>query len=301
MSKGSNPASHNNKPTIPDGRISKITLPSGEWDFLKIIGSGNQSKGCREVLRMIQVIANRNWTEAAQVLNCESLPDAIAMKLTQLFPDITYGNKTQDDIVQELALGECKLQQKEGEVIRVVNLVTIEIEHEGQLLVEAFQELHNGKRVNRCIVGVAEKVQHGETPKQAARRGISEELEGITPEALEATGFNFDPNKVSKYRGIQSFAAKHMFKATLKLEDIRERYEEIREGVRTVFVWATPIYANESGFLNFGDGGLATKEQYELCDRSPGSVFEALAPGENVLFSDGVYQLDEELDLVPIQ
>lgn len=249
---------------------------------------------------MAQIIANRNWSETAEVLKCEASADAIAHRLTELFPDIAKGNKTQHDIVQELALGECKLQEKDGQIIRVVNLVTIKIEHKGQLLVEAFQELHNGKRVDRCIVGVAEKAQAGETPKQAARRGIAEELEGISPYSLDSTGFEFEPNKVSKYRGIQSFAAKHMFDATLRPEDIRDRYEEAREGDRTVFVWATPIYAEESGFLDFGEGRLATKEEFELCDRSPGSVFEALDPGDNVLFEDGVYQLDEDLDLISI-
>lgn len=242
---------------------------------------------------MSQIIANRNWAKAATVLQCEPSPDAIAEKLIELFPKITTGNKTQEHIIQELALGECELASKGGSIVRVVNLVTIKIENQGKLLIEAFQELHNGKRVDRRIIGVAEKAQTGETPEQAALRGIAEELEGISPQTLESTGFEFEPNSVSKYKGIQSYAAKYTFEAVLKPEDVRDRYEEFREGDRTVFVWAIPIYSPG------GEGRLATKTEFEGSDGSLVSAL-ALAGGDNVLLGDGVYQLDDNLRLIAI-
>lgn len=62
---------------------------------------------------------------------------------------------------------------------------------------------------------------------------------------------------------------------------------------------ATQIY-NFEGTLNFdSNGDLATKAEYELVDRCVGSIFEALEPGEKVELAEGIFELDEDLDLIP--
>lgn len=43
---------------------------------------------------------------------------------------------------------------------------------------------------------------------------------------------------------------------------------------------------------------LATKEQYELGDRCVGSIFEALKPEERIELKEGIFYLDEDLDLL---
>lgn len=43
---------------------------------------------------------------------------------------------------------------------------------------------------------------------------------------------------------------------------------------------------------------LATKQQYELGDRCVGSIFEALEPKEIIELVEGLFVLDDELDLV---
>lgn len=60
---------------------------------------------------------------------------------------------------------------------------------------------------------------------------------------------------------------------------------------------ATQIF-NKDGFLNFDGGELASKEQYELADRSVGSIFESLNPGEEVELVEGNFVLDEDLELI---
>jgi hypothetical protein len=67
---------------------------------------------------------------------------------------------------------------------------------------------------------------------------------------------------------------------------------------------ATQIFFKD-GLLSFdvsgfdgSDSVLATKEQYELADRCVGSVFESLNEGEKVSLNEGVFELDEDLDLV---
>lgn len=72
----------------------------------------------------------------------------------------------------------------------------------------------------------------------------------------------------------------------------------------------TCIYREQNGFLVLnpygqGFGGaegetlpLATVEDYKAADKTPGSIFEALEPGENVRLQDGYFVLDDDLDLV---
>ena len=61
---------------------------------------------------------------------------------------------------------------------------------------------------------------------------------------------------------------------------------------------ATQIFFKD-GLLSFdGCSVLATKEQYQSGDRCVGSVFESLNEGEKVQLQEGVFELDEDLDLV---
>jgi hypothetical protein len=63
----------------------------------------------------------------------------------------------------------------------------------------------------------------------------------------------------------------------------------------------TSIY-NNNGTLAFEGENLATLQDYLLADRCEGSIFEALQPGEVIKLSDGessgLFELDEELDLI---
>jgi hypothetical protein len=43
---------------------------------------------------------------------------------------------------------------------------------------------------------------------------------------------------------------------------------------------------------------LATKEELLDIDRCPGSIWEALEPGEDIELAEGIFKLDEELDLI---
>lgn len=58
---------------------------------------------------------------------------------------------------------------------------------------------------------------------------------------------------------------------------------------------------NRDGFLNPSEGVHATKEDYEAADRCVGSIFEALEPGEIVSLVDGLFKLDSDLDLTPLE
>lgn len=238
MPRGSNPKSWNNKPTVPGGVNSTITLTSEQWGFLKVIGQGNKAKGGREVVRAMQVIAKKNWSAAATMLKCEASPAAISKSIISLYPGIQKGRKTQDDLIQELALGECSLGWHNDKIVRVINLVLIEVRDGDRYLVETYQQLASGEIFPRNIRGVAEKIQYPETPHEAALRGLEEEL-GVVPKDLKFLSKSFEVNPKSKYEGIESYAKKHKFLASLNPEDIQEEYQEFREGDLTVFRWVS--------------------------------------------------------------
>lgn len=51
------------------------------------------------------------------------------------------------------------------------------------------------------------------------------------------------------------------------------------------------------GVLTFYGDQLATRDEYALADRCVGSVFDALEPGEVIELAEGLFQLDEDLDV----
>jgi hypothetical protein len=59
----------------------------------------------------------------------------------------------------------------------------------------------------------------------------------------------------------------------------------------------TTIYINNE-FLNFSTGAIACVKDYEYGDRCIGSIFETLASGDYVALKEGIFQLDDELDLI---
>lgn len=72
---------------------------------------------------------------------------------------------------------------------------------------------------------------------------------------------------------------------------------EVNKGKKRFKAMATQIFFKD-GLLNFDGSLLATKEQYQSGDRCVGSVFESLNEGEKVQLQEGVFELDEDLDLV---
>jgi hypothetical protein len=60
---------------------------------------------------------------------------------------------------------------------------------------------------------------------------------------------------------------------------------------------ATKIFIKD-GVLNFNAGSLASATDYETADRCAGSIFEALEEGEIITLQEGLFELDEDLDLV---
>jgi hypothetical protein len=59
----------------------------------------------------------------------------------------------------------------------------------------------------------------------------------------------------------------------------------------------TKIFS-DVGLLAFNGKYLATRYEYELADRCVGSIFEVLNPQEKIEIQEGVFTLDEDLELI---
>jgi hypothetical protein len=59
----------------------------------------------------------------------------------------------------------------------------------------------------------------------------------------------------------------------------------------------TKIFS-DVGLLAFNGKYLATRDEYELADRCIGSIFEVLNPEEKIEIREGVFTIDEDLDLI---
>jgi hypothetical protein len=59
----------------------------------------------------------------------------------------------------------------------------------------------------------------------------------------------------------------------------------------------TSIYSND-GTLSLSGEALASVAEYTMGDRSIGSIFEAILPGEVVELEESLFELDDDLDLI---
>lgn len=87
------------------------------------------------------------------------------------------GNKTAVDLWQELQEGDCIMHGPPP--VRLVRVVQVIIQQEGQVLIEGAQEMGDGRMRSRNFYP-SEKMKPGEPPAAAALRCLQEEL-GIAP------------------------------------------------------------------------------------------------------------------------
>jgi hypothetical protein len=60
---------------------------------------------------------------------------------------------------------------------------------------------------------------------------------------------------------------------------------------------ATKIFIDDNT-LNFNAGNLASVADYETADRCIASIFEALEEGEEIELKEGLFKIDDALDII---
>jgi hypothetical protein len=147
--------------------------------------------------------------------------------------------KTFAELEAEIQSGECEICWEDDRPIRLIQIVNVHVRsHTGQRLLEDRQEFTDGRVRRRGLVGLAEKLQIGETPAAAAKRALAEELGieaalEIVPIA-EETGERFSDS----YPGLLNRHHTHIFQVTLPENLYRSFYVEVQPTKKTFFVWA---------------------------------------------------------------
>jgi len=159
--------------------------------------------------------------------------------------------KTVQDLMKEIRLGESMFVVRRGQLIRQVNHAQVKITCviDGVLhrLVETRQEFANGAiRPREGDRSLSEKIQTGESRKNAAIRGVREELnlqtfkgEGLKPDPVEERRRRFKPSAVS-YPGLPVLHIEFLFNWVMQQESEffrREGYVERQKRKTTYFEW----------------------------------------------------------------
>lgn len=152
-------------------------------------------------------------------------------------------SKTIGHLLQEVNDGETVLTQRGRELLRQVGFAAVSVIHRngGEVyeLFEDRQEFRDG-RVRRRDTGssVSEKIQPGESPKDAAERALREEL-GITGRVNLKSGNKSEEIKESpSYPGLKTQYLRFDFQLELSDDQFSpDGYVEQQQDKTTYFVW----------------------------------------------------------------
>lgn len=143
---------------------------------------------------------------------------------------------------QELREEECSIYWIGDRPQRQVQVAVIEVRHpDGRILVESQQQSKvSGEIRHRNIKAVSEKFKPGETPTDAALRGLREELglEGDINLTYQRTGI--EHKESGSYPLLETKYTLFFFSTTLSPDQVREDYIA-DEGDKFIFFdWLTP-------------------------------------------------------------
>lgn len=129
-----------------------------------------------------------------------------------------------------------------GEIFRRVELVHVSIEYADDSgrweLVEEKQVFNDGRERVRGLTGVSEKMFPGETPADAARRALREEIGVESDVELNYLGERQTRIDSPSYPGLKSEYLHHEYGVELPAADYSpEGYQETEGGKTTFFVW----------------------------------------------------------------
>lgn len=154
--------------------------------------------------------------------------------------------KTVELLMEELDKGEAQLTvTEEGNLLRVLNSLCVNILHrtsDGKIFIleEERQEFQNGQSRKRVYLNgsVAGKIEGGETPEEAARRELLEELKIPFDGPLELEATTVSLRESQSYPGLTTQYNLSIFGMEMPAENFMpEGYIEVQDRVTTFFEW----------------------------------------------------------------
>lgn len=167
--------------------------------------------------------------------------------LLNKFPNIKANEwiKTPSALYSEIKNNECVLGLEDGKLHRRVDVAAVKCFHTNQngerfQIIEEKQVFKNGMMRERGNKYIAEKVQAGESPEQAAIRGLAEELQISGPNvhviALPEEN-KFEKRESPTYKGIQCSYNTYAFSCEISDVYYKNCYIEEQKDKSTFFSW----------------------------------------------------------------
>jgi len=150
--------------------------------------------------------------------------------------------KTIGHLAKEILEGETVLVDKNGEIIRRVELVHVDVRYTSNgtelQLVEDRQEFKDGRVRRRGLTGISEKMKPEENPVVSAKRALMEEL-GVNDQAnLESLGTQEKTQNSPSYPGLTTEYLRHEMRTIMPNSAFKpEGYVENQSDKSTYFVW----------------------------------------------------------------
>lgn len=178
-------------------------------------------------------------------------PQITIERLEKMLDRSLYGAgkaKSWDSLVQEIIAGECRIVWEQGQPIRQVEFMSIQVnadrdsEFAGLQLVEAYQQFSDGRRRERGLRPVSEKFKPGEDRLTVTKRALQEEL-GFSAREVEEIAITLDSAIVREtkespsYPGLTTQYICHRAIACLPFHLCKAEYVEVQPDKKTVFIW----------------------------------------------------------------
>lgn len=150
--------------------------------------------------------------------------------------------KTLEHLAQEILEGETVLVDKDGEIVRRVELVHIDVRFTQNgvelQLVEDRQVFTDGRERRRGLTGISEKMKPGENPSLSAKRALAEEIGVVVMTDVQSIGTEEETKTSPSYPGLSTEYLRHEMATTISEADFREDgYAEVQPDKTTYFVW----------------------------------------------------------------
>ncbi len=179
----------------------------------------------------------------ASALSFSSLPELEDCLLHFHIDSNLWNGVKPSNLLADIQKGESVLEIEEDQLYRRVNVVSVYCyftndNNEKMRLVEEKQIMPDGKMRLRGYTFVSETMKKGESPQQAARRGLAEELQISDPELqFEVLNDEKITKESTTFVGINTHYLIHYLKTEIPLRHFKEHYVEMENGVETHFKW----------------------------------------------------------------
>lgn len=158
------------------------------------------------------------------------------------------GTKSVDHLLKEISTGESRVTETGGiirnrAIRRSARVACVEVVHrkngEDLILHEDRQEFGDGGiRKRETGVSVCEKIKRKEDPREAAYRGVAEELGIRGPVYIDDQGVDSEEKDSLSYPGLTTSFCYHRFRVWIDKNQYREEgYQEVQKDKTTYFVW----------------------------------------------------------------